>query len=81
MTFVSIMYLVVADISLVTLIPAKLKKAIERMVVQKAPSNIGLWPSWYYTKIKRRLTDRTHKWLDAEKSASTKVCLGERSQD
>ena len=38
--------LVVADNSLVTLIPAKLKKAIEMMVPEKARASKGLWASW-----------------------------------
>ena len=38
--------LVVADSSLVTLIPAKLKKAMEMMVPEKARASKGLWASW-----------------------------------
>ena len=38
--------LVVADNSLVTLIPAKLKKAMEMMVPEKARASKGLWASW-----------------------------------
>ena len=37
--------LVVADISLVTESPAKLKNAMEKIVVQKAINKRGLWPS------------------------------------
>ena len=40
-------YLVVADISFVTLIPAKLKKAMEKTVVQKAVISNGLCANWY----------------------------------
>ena len=37
---------VVADSSLVTLIPAKLKKAMEMMVPEKARASRGLWANW-----------------------------------
>ena len=37
---------VAALIALVTIIPAKLKKAMERMVPMKAAKRRGLWPSW-----------------------------------
>jgi hypothetical protein len=45
-------YLVVADISFVTLIPAKLKKAMEKTVVQKAVISNGLCANWYLKKKK-----------------------------
>ena len=38
--------LVVADNSLVTLMPAKLKKAMEMTVPEKAVARRGLWASW-----------------------------------
>ncbi len=39
--------LVVAESSLVTLTPAKLKKAMEKIVPQKASASSGLCASWY----------------------------------
>ena len=45
--FLEMADLVVAESSLVTLMPAKLKKAMETMVPQKASANSGLLASWY----------------------------------